>query len=107
VRRALALAVIFVCLFATPAAAKRRAPVGQRGCRFLAYSYDPLYRPSAQIELASIAMMDFKLVGDDPALDAIMDVRGPYPARNTDLAAWCKQHYPNDREVRHANWPTT
>jgi hypothetical protein len=106
VRRALGVALVIVCLFAAPAAAKSRAPVGQRGCRFLAAAYDPQYKISAQTELARIALVDFKRVKGDAALEAITKVKGPYPMRNADLATWCKQHYPTDPAVRDAVWQT-
>lgn len=98
---------------ATPAAAaakKKPLPTALAGCRTLSVTYDP-YLPDpkvrARVSKEALSLLQKSKNAELLALlhrTATTEANSAYFA---DIGAWCTAHYPKDKVVRGANYPTT
>ena len=97
---------------ATPAAAakKKPLPTALAGCRTLSVAYDPyLPDPTVRARVSKEALSVLQK-SKNPELSALVH-RTATPDANSayfaDIGAWCKAHYPKDKVVRAAKYPTS
>ena len=96
---------------ATPAAAakKKPLPTALAGCRTLSVAYDP-YVPDPSVRArVSKEALDLLQKAKNPELSALVHRTATTDANSAyfvDIGAWCKAHYPKDKVVRGAKYPT-